>query len=56
MARLDEELLNYKSPYLSNDDERLLVNKLEIQDANQLEQAERMITNYKLFKSRQSNF
>lgn len=50
MARLDEELLNYKSPYILNNDEKLLANKLEIQDAKELEKAERMITNYKLSK------
>lgn len=48
MARLDEELLNYKSPYVLNNNDALLVNKLDIQDVQQLEQAERMITNYKL--------
>lgn len=48
MARLDDELLSYKSPYIINDNEALLVNKLDITDTQQLEQAERMITNYKL--------
>ena len=50
MARLEDELLNYKSPYIIDGNEKLLVNKLEIQNEADLEQAERMITNFKLAK------
>lgn len=50
MARLEKELLNYQSPYVINGSEELLINKLEVQNKNELNQAERMITNFKLTK------
>ncbi len=50
MARLEKELLNYQSPYVIKGNERLLINKLNIENAEELEKAERMITNYKLAK------
>ena len=47
MARIDSELLNYNSKYKQGD---VLENKLGIDSVEKLDQAERMITTFKLSK------
>lgn len=47
MSRLESDLLNYSSKYLSNG---VLINKLGLETEEELNKAERMITSYKLAK------
>lgn len=47
MARIDKELLNYKSIY---EKDGVLINKLGIQDTESLNKIERVMTSYKLAK------
>jgi cell filamentation protein len=51
MARIESDILNYKSPYtIDGNDESVLKNKLGIDDVEHLNTAERMITSFKLSK------
>ena len=47
MGRIDKELLNYHSKYSKDG---VLINKLEIENEEELNKAERLITSYKLSK------
>ena len=47
MSRLESDLLNYDSKYLKNG---VLINKLDLEEEQALNKAERMITSYKLAK------
>lgn len=51
MARIESNILDYKSPYtVDGNDESVLKNKLGINDSDQLNTAERMVTSFKLSK------
>ena len=51
MAHIENDILNYKTPYtVDGNDESVLKNKIGINDVEQLNTAERMITSFKLSK------
>ncbi len=51
MAAIENDLLNYKSPYtVDGNDESVLKNKLGMKTQEELDTAERMITSFKLSK------